>query len=174
VHFHPSLTLSDHAKDVLWYLAPSLVLAVAIRSLSGRVWLFSLLTLAGTFCHELAHCVIGLLTNARPVKVSLIPRRVGRNTYQMGSAAFANVRWYNAAPTALAPILVLALPYFAAVWRLKSHEQFGPVDAGLMFLLAPQFLSFWPSSTDWKLALRSWPYLAIAVSLYVFGRFAHL
>ena len=25
-------------------------------------------------------------------------------------------------------------------------------------LLAPQFLSCWPSWVDWKIALRSWPY----------------
>jgi len=31
----------------------------------------------------------------------------------------------------------------------------------LTLVLAPQFLSFWPSPVDWKLALRSWPYLLI-------------
>jgi hypothetical protein len=37
-------------------------------------------------------------------------------------------------------------------------------------LLAPQFLSFWPSPVDWRLAVRSWPYLIIfgALGLVLF------
>jgi hypothetical protein len=74
---------------------------------------------------------------------------------------FANLRWYNAAPAALAPFLVLALPFAVAWWRTRAPWHFGPVDLALTPVLAPQFLSFWPSPVDWKLALRSWPYLFV-------------
>jgi hypothetical protein len=40
-------------RDVLLYLAPSLVLALLIRALSRRFALFHVFTLAGTICHEL-------------------------------------------------------------------------------------------------------------------------
>jgi hypothetical protein len=38
---------------------------------------------------------------------------------------------------------------------------FQPADLLLAFALAPQFLSFWRSPADWRIALRSWPYLFI-------------
>jgi len=99
-----------------------------------------------------------------------VPRRTGR-TWELGSVTFANLRWYNAAPAALAPLLVLLVPLAVAWWRTRGHWHFGPADLALTLLLAPQFLSFWPSPIDWKLALRSWPYLLIvppAAALYFF------
>jgi hypothetical protein len=74
------------------------------------------------------------------------------------------VRWFNAAPAALAPLLVLALPFAVAWWRTRPGWAFELADAGLAFALAPQFLSFWPSGADWRIALRSWPYGALAAA----------
>ena len=39
-----------------------------------------------------------------------------------------------------------------------------PGRPGADLLLAPQFLSFWPSPVDWRLALRSWPWLVIIIA----------
>ena len=72
-------------------------------------------------------------------------------------------------PAALAPFLVLLVPVAVAWWRTRGAWHFGPVDLALTLVLAPQFLSFWPSPVDWKLSLRSWPYLLlvpIAGALY--------
>jgi hypothetical protein len=123
--------------------------------------LFFVFTAAGTLCHELAHFGVGLLLGAEPVGFTIIPRRSGRR-WELGAVTFANLRWYNAAPAALAPLLVLLVPLFVAGWRTRGAWTFGPVDLGLTLLLAPQFLSFWPSPVDWRLALRSWPYLVLA------------
>ena len=101
-----------------------------------------------------------LLLGAEPVGFTIIPRRNGR-TWELGSVSFANLRWYNAAPAALAPFLVLLVPLAVAWWRTRSAWHFEAADLALTLLLAPQFLSFWPSPVDWKLALRSWPYLLI-------------
>jgi hypothetical protein len=41
-------------------------------------------------------------------------------------------------------------------------------------LLAPQYLSFWPSPVDWRLAGRSWPWLvllALGGALYLWHDF---
>jgi hypothetical protein len=83
----------------------------------------------------------------------------------MGAATFSNVRWYNAVFTALAPVVILVIPIAYADWRVRHWGGVTWGDAAMMFLLAPQFLCFWPSTTDWKLALRSWPYLLIVVPL---------
>jgi hypothetical protein len=75
--------------------------------------------------------------------------------------SFANLRWYNAAPAALAPLLVLGLPFAVAWWRTRHGLVFEPLDLLLTLLLAPQFLSFWPSPVDWRLAARSWPWIPV-------------
>jgi hypothetical protein len=146
--------------DVLLYLVPSAALAFLIRLLAGSHPFFFLFTVAGTICHELAHFAVGLLTGARPTSLTVIPRRVGRN-WELGSVTLMRVRWYNAAPAALAPVLIIALPFLVARWRTTPGWTFQPTDLLIAFALAPQFLSFWPSAVDWRIALRSWPYLLI-------------
>jgi hypothetical protein len=143
---------------MLLYLAPSAALALLIRLLVSVHPVFFLLTVAGTLCHELAHYVVGLLAGARPTRLTILPRRVGPE-WELGSVTFANIRWYNAAPAALAPLLVIALPFAAAWSRTRPGWTFGAVDLALAFALAPQFLSFWPSKVDWRLAWHSWPCL---------------
>jgi hypothetical protein len=147
--------------DILLYLLPSLALAFLFWMLSNAHPGFFLLTAPGTLCHELAHFGVGLLTNAEPTGINMIPRRRGR-VWELGSVTFANLRWYNAAPAALAPLLVLLVPLAVAAWRTGPGWRFGPLDLALAPLLAPQFLSFWPSPVDWRLAMRSWPWLVIA------------
>jgi hypothetical protein len=153
--------------DVMLYLAPSLVLAGVLHFVGRRHDFVILFYLAGTLCHELAHFGVGLLTLARPRSFSVVPRRKG-NEWLLGEVEFANLRWYNAAPTALAPVLILAIPLAVALWRVAMPWSFHWTDAAIALLLAPQFLSFWPSRQDWLLALASWPYLVLASAGYWF------
>ena len=164
------------ALDIFLYLIPSAALAVLLWIASSAHPAFFVFTAAGTLCHELAHFSVGLLTNAEPVGMSVFPRRIkrprGGHNWELGSVTFANLRWYNAAPAALAPLLVLLVPLGVAWWRTRGGWAFEPVDLAIMFFLAPQFLSFWPSPVDWKLAARSWPWaplLALAAAGWYFG-----
>lgn len=157
------------------YLVPVAALALLLRIATRTHPLFFLFTVAGTLCHELAHFFAGLLTNARPVGLTVVPRWIGRgkpNTgpghWELGSVTFANLRWYNAAPAALAPLLILALPLAVAWWRTGVDLRYGPTDLALAFLLAPQLLSFWPSPVDWRLAARSWPWLLVGLAALLF------
>ncbi|OON63292.1 hypothetical protein B0920_07815 [Massilia sp. KIM] len=158
--------------DLLLYLLPSAALAFLLWIGSGAHPFFFLFTAAGTLCHELAHFSVGLLTNAEPVGMSVIPRRIAKpgkgHNWELGSVTFANLRWYNAAPAALAPLLVLCVPFAVAWWRTRGGWVFEPLDLALMFFLAPQFLSFWPSPVDWRLAARSWPYAPLLVLVLAF------
>ncbi|MDB5907255.1 MAG: hypothetical protein JWP34_1369 [Massilia sp.] len=151
--------------DLLLYLAPSAALAILIRMLAGSHPFFFLFTVAGTICHELAHYCVGLLTGARPTSLTVIPRRVARAGsrahWELGSVTLTRVRWYNAAPAALAPFLIILLPFVVAYWRTAPGWRFRLADLLIALALAPQFLSFWPSAVDWRIALRSWPYLLI-------------
>ena len=152
--------------DVLLYLAPSLALAVVLRALARRHPFFFLFTLAGTVCHELAHFVVGLVTCARPGSISVVPRRTAGG-WQLGAVTLARVRWYNAAPAALAPLLLLMLPWWVAVLRAAPGWRFRWLDLALAMLLAPQFLACWPSSADWKIAVRSWPVPLLALAAWL-------
>lgn len=158
----PSL-LCQHREalfNIMLYLAPSAGLALLIQRLSARYPFFLLFRLAGTVCHELAHFGVGLVTYARPASFTVIPRRVGKG-WQLGSVSLTRVRWYNAAPAALAPFLVGTLPFLVALWRTHPGWRFETLDMLLAFAVAPQFLACWPSAEDWKISLRSWPYLLI-------------
>ncbi len=146
--------------DIVLYLLPSALLAIVIRLLAARHPVFFIFTVAGTACHELAHFTVGLLTGARPGALTIIPRRKGRH-WELGSVTLTRVRWYNAAPAALAPLLIILIPLAVAWWRTRPGWSFLLIDAAIAFALAPQFLSFWPSRVDWRIALRSWPWLFI-------------
>ena len=157
---------------IVLYLVPVAALAYLLRIAAGTHPFFFLFTVAGTLCHELAHFFVGLVANARPVGLTVMPRWVGRGKrgtgnghWELGSVTFANLRWYNAAPAALAPLGVLAIPLAAAWWRTRTMAvgsvPYGATDLALAFLLATQLLSFWPSPVDWRLAARSWPWLVI-------------
>lgn len=146
-----------HHRAMLFYLMPSMVLAPVVYALGRMHPLFLIFRVAGTFFHELAHLIVGLLTGARPASFTVIPRRVGQQ-WHLGAVAFTNINWFNAAPAALAPVLILVVPLSIAWWRTQAGLHFTWLDATLTLLLAPQFLSFWPSWVDWKIALRSWPY----------------
>lgn len=159
--------------DMLLYLAPSMALALLLWIGAAAHPGFFVFTAVGTLFHELAHFSAGLLTNAEPIGMSVIPRRIKRpkgaqgrgHNWELGSVTFANLRWYNAAPAALAPLLVLLLPFAVAWWRTRHGWVFEPLDLALMPVLAPQFLSFWPSPVDWKLAARSWPWAPLLAGL---------
>ena len=148
--------------DILLYLLPSALLALVIRFLAAKHPFFFLFTVAGTACHELAHFTVGLVTGASPGAVTIIPRRKGKH-WELGSVALKRVRWYNAAPAALAPLLIILIPLSVAWWRTGAGWSFHLLDVAIAFALAPQFLSFWPSIIDWRIALRSWPCLFILV-----------
>lgn len=165
--------------DLYCYLLPSAALAVVIAILSRLHPVFFFFNLAGTVCHELAHLVVGLVVGARPVAMSIVPRRIaargGRVQWQLGSVSLTRLRWYNAAPAALAPLVLIVLPFAVAWWRTRGQWHFAAVDLLIAFLLAPQFLSFWPSGADWRIAARSWPYLVMiaAVAAWMLHRHCH-
>ena len=155
--------------DMLLYLAPSAALALLLWIGAAAHPGFFVFTAIGTLFHELAHFSAGLLTNAEPIGMSVVPRRIkrpkGGHNWELGSVTFANLRWYNAAPSALAPLLVLLIPFAVAWWRTRAGWCFEPLDLALTLVLAPQFLSFWPSPVDWKLAARSWPWAPLLALL---------
>ena len=70
----------------------------------SSMWASALVNIPGTILHELMHFIVGLVLNARPCNFTVFPRKSPDGYYVMGSVGFRNVTFYNAVPSALAPV----------------------------------------------------------------------
>ena len=136
----------------LYAVTATAIWSLVARRIGDRA-AFVLAMVPGVFLHELLHFLVGLITNAKPSSFSIIPNRV-----KAGSVSFTNLAWYNAIPTALAPLLGLLFVSVAAAQSLPAHlRDLTGQNALLLLILSPLAYACWPSSVDWKLSLRGWP-----------------
>jgi len=150
----------------LYYLIPSLMLALLILVNCRSFRLFAAFLFVGVFIHETLHLIAGAALGAKPVGMSVIPKRGQQGTMELGSVCFSNITWYNALPLALAPLFGLPIAIATAYWRVNGGWAFQWTDIPIWMGLASVLLSCWPSSTDWRISLRSWPiYLAVGAYL---------
>jgi hypothetical protein len=146
-----------------------LVVTAAMLWLMNRTrrsfWMFSVLALPGTLCHEFCHWLVGLLLNGRPVHFTVFPKRQGRG-FVLGSVTLSNLRWYNAFFIGLAPLLLAPAAYGLFLWRLGDHPVLGWGEAGAVYVLANLLFGAIPSWQDLRIAARSpigWLFLAGAL-----------
>lgn len=81
----------------------------------SNIYMSALVNIPGTFLHEMSHFIVGLIFNACPTRFDLFPKKQG-DCYVMGSVGFRNVNFYNAIPSALAPLLLLIIGYYFNGW----------------------------------------------------------
>ena len=95
--------------------------------------LFIVLTLPGTLLHELLHFTVGLLLGARPVVISILPRRVP-DGWELGRVGFANLNAVNSIPVCLAPLALAPFSYWAGVrWVAPvGHDAMGAVASTVL------------------------------------------
>lgn len=131
------------------------------------MFLCALINIPGTILHELMHFVVGLIFNACPKNFSIIPKK-GNGGYVMGSVCFANIKFYNAIPAAMAPVLLLPVGFY--------------VNRYLLPLIQPNFINYvlyvllqtiiienaMPSATDFKVAKMYFTGVVLYVGLAVF------
>jgi hypothetical protein len=161
----------DHGLS-LAYLVGTAAMLWVMNQARRSFWLFSLLVLPGTLCHELCHWMVGKLLNGRPVHFTVLPRRAEQGLV-LGAVAFSNLRWYNAFFIGFAPLLLLAAASGLFLWRLGGHPVLGWQEAGAMFVLANLLFGAIPSWQDLRIAARSpigWLLLAGAL-VYGWMRF---
>ena len=126
--------------------------ALVLIQLSRRwIGLYALLALPGTFLHELSHWLVGMLLGGQPTPPSIVPVRTERG-WRLGSVGLRRVRWFNALPIGLAPLLLAPLAAFALVHAAA-------IDASqwlhwvALYVAAAAALSCLPSVADWKIVL---------------------
>lgn len=81
----------------------------------SSIYMSALVNIPGTFLHETSHFLVGLFLNAHPTRFDLFPKKQG-DSYVMGSVGFRNISFYNAIPSALAPMLLLIIGYYFNRW----------------------------------------------------------
>ena len=102
--------LANLTSDRFFLILAVIVLSSLKHSAYKSMWLTMLINLPGTILHECAHLIVGFLLNARPVSFSLFPKKAGDN-YVTGQVGFSNLKFYNALPTSLAPLLLLVFAF---------------------------------------------------------------
>ncbi len=154
------LVFDAHANAIL-YLIPVLLICAWLQALHARSGLYtkSLSLLAGVFIHELLHLLVGVLTYAKPVAMSIIPRHIDKGYYELGHVRLNNIRWFNAVFVGFAPLLGFVGVAIFIHWRTRYGWFFSWWDLLAWYVLAQVSMSAWPSTSDIKIALRSWPLL---------------
>jgi hypothetical protein len=137
-------------------LVVTFVIAQYLKDTAHSISLYALVTLPGTFLHELMHYTMAGLLGGHPGNFSLIP---SGNT--LGSVTFVP-NWYNAASVGLAPLLLAPLTVFFAALSSRSNNPLKMVGGG--YLAACSWVACTPSSQDFSVALvpTSWP-LALSI-----------
>lgn len=154
------------------HLASFAALLVAIRAIRRWTWLYALAVLPGTLAHELTHWLAGWLFGARPVSLSILPRRFPDGELLLGRVLFMRLHWWNAVPVALAPFFLIPLSA-VLLWHSVGWPAVAWPSLGLKLLAVQFLLATWPSGRDWGHALGG---AAVAVALtfagfYLYNRF---
>jgi hypothetical protein len=163
------------AQHPYWHLAGVgllLLLAVLHRQAgSSHIFIMTVWNLAGVVLHELAHLLAGMIFNARPTRMSLIPRKRGKG-WEMGSVHFRRLTPFNAVPVALAPLGLAGVAWATAWFWYDCLPQTLGSTLGLYAVIFILLYNALPSGQDlsvacnWKSALIYLPPL-LALILYL-------
>lgn len=141
-------------QNTLLYISPAVIAAIVVRYFVVNKFIFIIYRLPATVLHELTHLIVGLLTNAKPSKASIIPHKQEDGSWRLGSVTFKNIRWYNGVLVGLSPLLLwlVFVPLIPGQWAF-SHTQIK--DLWVWLAMAYIIPSAIPSSQDFKVAVVS-------------------
>ena len=139
---------------------------VAMRLARRWALLFALLVWPGTILHELAHWLMAMMLGGQPSSLSVVPVRTERG-WRLGSVGIRQVRWFNALPIGIAPLL-LAPVAVLALMQAARVDAASWVHWALLYVAASAAMSCLPSLVDWKLVasrpLGALLYVALAAT----------
>ncbi len=117
----------------------------------SNIYLSALVNIPGTLLHETAHFITGLVLNAQPTKFTIVPQK-RIDGYVMGSVGFRNIQFYNALPSALAPLSLLVIGYFFNKWFFENVTLNYLNYIAYIFLQTVIIENALPSAQDFKVA----------------------
>lgn len=105
-----------------FYLILMVIVLIHIKNFTYKsMFMAALINIPGTLLHELTHFITGLVLNARPCNFTVFPKRAP-DGYVMGSVGFRNITFYNAVPSALAPLALLPIGFYVNRYLLPEME----------------------------------------------------
>ena len=107
------------------------------------------LILPGIFLHEFSHFIVGLILGAKPVKFSIIPNKANNSA---GEVHFKNIRFFNAFPTAFAPIIGGLLGVYVVYEYYFLYENDALMKFAYVYLMVIFARTALPSGQDVKVA----------------------
>ena len=143
-------------------LVVTFLISQYLTTTAYSVGLYSLVTLPGTFLHELAHYLTAAIMAGQPTGFNLIP---SGNT--LGSVQFYP-NWYNAASVGLAPFLLAPLTFLMAALAANSNN---PLKMILFsYFAACAWVACTPSPQDFHIAMApaSWPTALVFLAISTF------
>ncbi|HVY07020.1 MAG TPA: hypothetical protein VHB46_13680 [Burkholderiales bacterium] len=147
------------------YFAVVILTAALLHQLRHLPRFFSLVSLPGTMGHELLHFLVGTLTLAKPVKVSLLPKFHRDGSATLGYVMFSNIRWYNALWVGFAPLLALPAAFWVVYYRAAQIPPVTAVELAWAYLAASLAYSCLPSKADVDIVLSKPLGLAIYIGV---------
>ncbi len=135
------------------YLAVVTMTAALLHHLRNMPRFFSLVSLPGTIGHELLHFLVGTLTLAKPVKVSLIPKFHRDGSATLGFVMFSNIRWYNALWVGFAPLLALPAALALVYLRAAQIPPLSVQELAWSYIAASLTYSCLPSKADVEIVM---------------------
>lgn len=138
----------------LAFVILTLLISKFLRMGQSNFYLAAVQNLLGTFLHELAHLIVGFLLGSKPTSFSLWPKRE-KDFYVFGSVAHANLTWYNAIPTALAPLALLLVLLWSNNFLLSFVCDW---KGTLVYIFCVSIIvnNSIPSKTDFQIAFGDW------------------
>ncbi len=130
----------------------------------NNFYLISLLTLPGTFMHELMHLLASFITFGKPTKFSIIPKKYNGGI-TLGSVSSSNVTWYNAIIISLAPFALYYIAYY--LMKILPSINNEVYYYATLYFIANLIFAGTPSPTDWKLAFKKSWFLLLVIILGV-------
>jgi hypothetical protein len=106
----------------------------------------------GTISHELMHWIVGKVLFAKPSNIVIWPEKhVEGQPRTLGSVTFYGIDWFNALPTAIAPLLNIPVVLLLAHYVPHNFT----LQSGLwIWVLASMLTEAMPSAPDWVIVTK--------------------
>ncbi len=137
------------------FLLAAVVMALITSLFMRRIknpYVYAVIALPGVVCHEACHAFLGFISFGNVSKFSLIPTKNLDGGWTLGSVTCANIRWYNAFPVAMAPLLLFLAP-IGSYYLIKSMEVDYLLIGSVLILNMIVTHTALPSRQDFRVAI---------------------
>lgn len=173
------LNMAQEYESYLFVFFAIIVMRIKELSKSSK-YKVAFVFIIGTFLHETMHYLTAFIFTffRLPQGFSVFPKSTG-DGYVLGSVKIdpSRLNWFNRAPIAMSPLLLLPLSLYAYNNGLNFYKQYYELNSlalfGFIFLITTLIVNSIPSNADFKVSVKSYSLyiwiVFISVILYFKG-----